>query len=59
MDYYGIPDLNTYLNGNGAIKDIGPEFVEDVQLILKKFDNNTFVTRNIMELVSDALVLNM
>lgn len=53
MEYYSVPkDLNTFLERSDAIKDINPEFVEDVQLILKKFETNVFVTRNIMELVS-------
>lgn len=53
--YYSLADLSDYLNGSKAIKGIGSEFVEDVQLILKKFDNNPFVIRNMMELVSDFI----
>lgn len=51
--FYEIPDLNTYLNGSEAINGISAEFVADVQIILEKFDNNTYVTRTIMNLVSD------
>lgn len=50
--YYEIPDFNIYLNGSFAIKDIGLEFVEDVQLILEKFNNNTYVTAIIIDRVS-------
>lgn len=53
MDYYEIPDLNTYLNGSDAIKDIGSEFVDDVKLILEKFQNNPFMSRIILVLVSE------
>lgn len=43
-EFYGIQDLNTYVNGSNAIQEIGSEFAEDVQLILEKFYNNTYVT---------------
>lgn len=57
-DFYEIEDLNTYLNGSNAIQDIGSEFVEDVQMILEKFNNNTYVTHIItMDLVSDFSLL--
>lgn len=52
MEYYNISDLNTYLNGSDAIKDMGQEFVEDVQMILEKFDDNTYVTKTVLQLVS-------
>lgn len=53
--YYSLAELSDYLNGSKAVKGIGPEFAEDVQLILKKFDNNPFVIRNMKELVSDFI----
>lgn len=52
MEYYNISELNTYLNGSDAIVDIGQEFVEDVQIILEKFDDNTYVTKIILEMVN-------
>lgn len=52
-DYHSYSDPNDYLNGSYAIKDISPQFVEDVQLILEKFDNNTYVTSKILAVVSD------
>lgn len=52
LEYYNISDLNTYLNGSDAIKDMGQEFVEDIQLILEKFHDNAYVTRTILEFVS-------
>lgn len=51
---YGISDLNTYWNGSDAIKYINPAFVDDVKLILEKFNSNTYVTRSILTLVSDS-----
>lgn len=53
LEFYEYEDLNTYVNGNDAIIDINPDFVEDVRIILKKFDNNTFVTGKILDLVND------
>lgn len=51
-EYYRFSDLSSYLNGSDAIKGLGSEFIEDAQLILEKFDNNTFVTANVMNIVS-------
>lgn len=53
IEYYGFSDLNSYWNGSNAIIDINPEFVEDIRIILEEFNNNTYVTRIIMLLVSD------
>lgn len=53
--FYGFSHLDEYLNGSRAIKDLGPEFIEDVQLILEKFDNNTYVTSNVMKMVSNPM----
>lgn len=53
-EYYNMSDLSDYLTGSNAIKDIGPGFVEDVQLILEKCHNNPYVTRDIMDVVSDS-----
>lgn len=51
--YYRVDDLESYLNGSNAIKDLGAEFVEDVRLIHEKLDNNIFVVENVLILVSD------
>lgn len=51
--FYYIQELDAYVNGSYAIKDIGTEFVEDVQRILEKFDNNTYVTGQILRMVSN------
>lgn len=51
---YEIKELHTYLNGSDAIKDLGPEFIADVQSILEKFPHNTYVIKHVMSLVSDS-----
>lgn len=48
-----LPDLNVYLNGSDAIKDMNPEFFEDLQTIQEKFPNNIYVTKFILGMVSD------
>lgn len=56
LNYHELSDLSEYLNGSEAIKDIGPEFVEDVRIILEKFHNNPYVIRYMTEFVSVFLM---
>lgn len=52
LKYNKISDLDTYLDGNDALKDINPEFIEDVKFILEKFDDNLYVTGHMLTMVS-------
>lgn len=53
-----VEKIQSYLNGSEAIKDISPQFVENVNIILEKYENNTFVTLYMIGIVSEKYFEN-
>lgn len=47
--------IRVYLHGNDSIKDISPQFVENVNNVLEKYENNTFVLYTLSNMVSEFL----
>lgn len=58
LQYNLISELDTFLNGSDAIKDINPEFIEDMKIILEKIEDNLYVTALVLDIVSEYLSLN-
>lgn len=54
-----ILKIQNYLNGSDAIKEISPQFVEDVNIVLEKYQNNTFVITVLKGVVSELLFIEL
>lgn len=52
-----IVKIQRHLNGSDAVKDVSPQFVENVNIVLEKYQNNTFVTYMIEGIVSELKYL--
>lgn len=48
-----IVKIKTYLNGSDAIKDISPQFVENVNIVLEKYQDNILVMALLKSIVSE------
>lgn len=48
-------EIQKYLNGTDAIKDVSPQFVKNVYTIFEKFQDNVFVKKQIKGMVSKTI----
>lgn len=51
-----VAKLKTYLDGcdGHAIKDISPQFIENVNNVLEKYQNNNYVLSHLYSIVSES-----
>lgn len=47
--------IQTYLNGSVAIKNISPQFIENVNIVLEKYQDNIYVMAMLTDIVSEFL----
>lgn len=45
--------IQNCLNGSDAVKDISPQFVENVYNVLDKYQNNIFVANMLRDIVNE------
>lgn len=57
LEVSDVEKIQTYLNGTDAIKDVSPQFVENVKIAMDKYQDNILVMGILKSIVSEQNVI--